>query len=447
MPIEKEDVSSMTATQRLAMDIDHMRLQAAAQPQQYPSPIRRFGIELEFNLMDTHFNPSFSDVHVLQKLQDNTLCQECCKNQLEWNETLNFPIEGKFLSTLHQTMQKKMQYIQQATQKDSIYPLWIGSSPHLPEKDYLLDHIHPDYREIFKKITHLREMFQNDPRSFTFTQKLKTFINMSLLNSLQINIELNPNQCMPEYHTLCALSAPILSIATNAPAFNFHEQTMETRIFTSESHYQGNHCRIALGLPVKTLQQYFEYVAAAPILKVPQATSLHPFAQLQAQCSSHWFWNRLKIDPHNLFGHICIESRFLPAGPTAIDMAANAAFYLGLQQFYQTRLCLDQYARTNLYQAAIHGLDATLIWQCKPIKAQTLVQDILIDQCHQGLQQLKCDPKDIHTYLSIIQERCLKKQTGSHWQIAWKEKRGLHDLLAQYHRWQNLDVPVHLWDI
>ena len=42
-----------------------------------------------------------------------------------------------------------------------------------------------------------------------------------------------------------------------------------------------------------------------------------------------WRWNRAIYDPAS-GGHLRIEMRALPSGPTMIDMLANAAFLIGL---------------------------------------------------------------------------------------------------------------------
>ena len=42
-----------------------------------------------------------------------------------------------------------------------------------------------------------------------------------------------------------------------------------------------------------------------------------------------WRWNRAIYDPHE-GGHLRIEMRALPAGPTPLDMVAGAAFLVGL---------------------------------------------------------------------------------------------------------------------
>ena len=41
-------------------------------------------------------------------------------------------------------------------------------------------------------------------------------------------------------------------------------------------------------------------------------------------------WNRPVYDVMNGRPHLRVENRVLPAGPTVVDMLANAAFYFGL---------------------------------------------------------------------------------------------------------------------
>ena len=51
-------------------------------------------------------------------------------------------------------------------------------------------------------------------------------------------------------------------------------------------------------------------------------------AELRLHHGTVWRWNRAVYDPDG-GGHLRIEYRALPAGPTVIDMLASAAFLLG----------------------------------------------------------------------------------------------------------------------
>jgi len=54
-----------------------------------------------------------------------------------------------------------------------------------------------------------------------------------------------------------------------------------------------------------------------------------PLAELRLHQGTVWRWNRAIYDPAS-GGHLRIEMRALPAGPTVTDMLANAAFLVGL---------------------------------------------------------------------------------------------------------------------
>jgi hypothetical protein len=88
--------------------------------------------------------------------------------------------------------------------------------------------------------------------------------------------------------------------------------------------------------------------------------------ELRMHLGSIWTWNRAVYDPAG-GGHLRIELRALPAGPTTIDMAANAAFLPGLtvaaaeDALTWTRLLPFEQARDNFLDAARHGIDAMLL--------------------------------------------------------------------------------------
>ena len=91
-------------------------------------------------------------------------------------------------------------------------------------------------------------------------------------------------------------------------------------------------------------------------------------AELRLHQGTVWRWNRAVYDPAG-GGHLRIELRALPAGPTVTDMLANAAFLLGLTLALapEVRAALArrfafQQAERNFYRAAQYGLAAELAW-------------------------------------------------------------------------------------
>src|SRR5260370_2305279 len=90
-------------------------------------------------------------------------------------------------------------------------------------------------------------------------------------------------------------------------------------------------------------------------------------AELRLHEGTVWRWNRPIYDPAS-GGHLRIEMRALPAGPTVTDMLANAAFLIGLtlwladQDQRWTYALPFERAAHRFYPAAQYGLHPAQSW-------------------------------------------------------------------------------------
>ena len=119
-----------------------------------------------------------------------------------------------------------------------------------------------------------------------------------------------------------------------------------------------------------------------------------PLDELRLHQGTVWRWNRAIYDPA-WGGHLRIEMRALPAGPTMIDMLANAAFLVGLSlwlaaQDQQWTYALPfERADHSFYRAAQYGLSAQLSWpaghrdQMRTVPAAKLMAE-LVPAARQG---------------------------------------------------------------
>ena len=79
-------------------------------------------------------------------------------------------------------------------------------------------------------------------------------------------------------------------------------------------------------------------------------------------------WNRPVYDVYRGKPHLRVENRVLPAGPTVVDVLANAAFYYGLLRTLceQERPVWSQMsfrtAEDNFGAGARHGIHAQIYW-------------------------------------------------------------------------------------
>jgi hypothetical protein len=187
--------------------------------------------------------------------------------------------------------------------------------------------------------------------------------------------------------------------------------------------------------------------------------------ELRLHQGTVWRWNRAIYDPAG-GGHLRIEMRALPAGPTVVDMLANAAFVLGLTLALApaaadtTRRFAFQQAHHNFYRAAQFGLAAELAWPLGPggrpgiLAAPELVRHLL-PAARQGLEDGGVLAEEAGELLSVIEARAASGQTGAAWQrlaLAVLEpelgrERALAAMLERYLHHQRTGEPVHTWPL
>jgi hypothetical protein len=187
--------------------------------------------------------------------------------------------------------------------------------------------------------------------------------------------------------------------------------------------------------------------------------------ELRLHQSTVWRWNRAIYDA-GYGGHLRIEMRALPAGPTMLDMLANAAFHVGValavapaEAAWTAALPFPR-ARANFYRAARHGLAAELDWPSGPsaspqrLGAAELVRR-LVPEAHRALLHAGVAAGEVEHLLGVIEERAASGQTGADWQrrtVAAFEpglgrERALAAMLERYLELSLSDRPVHTWPV
>jgi hypothetical protein len=213
---------------------------------------------------------------------------------------------------------------------------------------------------------------------------------------------------------------------------------------------------VALHEPLLPLTGGEDPLAAVAAGRVPE------LAELRLHHGTTWRWNRAVYDPAG-GGHLRIELRALPAGPSVLDMAANAAFLigatLGLADEEWTIPALPfNCARRNFYRAARDGLDAELLWPVatapspRPMPAAEVVERLL-PTARRGLAGAGVEPDEADSLLAIVGERVAAEVTGARWQraalAAYEERMmrstALAATLDAYLDAEATGLPVHRW--
>ena len=188
-------------------------------------------------------------------------------------------------------------------------------------------------------------------------------------------------------------------------------------------------------------------------------------AELRLHQGTTWPWNRAIYD-HTEGGHLRIEIRSMPAGPTAADMCANGLFIIGAALAvlddigHLTSILPFHYTEHNFYRAAKYGVGAEIIW---PHKDQVQLQDTplltvareLLPRACEALAQTAVDESEIRRLLGIIEGRIETAMSGARWQRHITESLfktvspddAFRTMLSLYMANQKKNTPIHEWTL
>jgi gamma-glutamyl:cysteine ligase YbdK (ATP-grasp superfamily) len=308
--------------------------------------------------------------------------------------------------------------------------------------------------------------------------------------SLQLHLRVAPRDFAPLFNAIQLATAPAIALAANSPIFIGHRLWNETRVALFKQAVDERDAlakqsqrlpRVGFGthwLREGAFELFREAVEIFPPL-LPVLDKEDPLACLEAggipklqEIRLHqgtvWSWNRPVYDPAD-GGHLRIELRALPSGPTMTDMLANSAFLVGLAYGLvpEIETLTDRFgfadAHANFYRAAQEGLDAELIWPdgaagvAAPgdrIRAAELVLE-LIGAAQRGLRIHGVDATDSDPLLEVIAGRAQSGQSGAVWQRRMLEvlepgrpsAAALSQLVQRYVLLSNEGTPVHTWPV
>ncbi len=280
--------------------------------------------------------------------------------------------------------------------------------------------------------------------------------------SFQIHTQVPAQEAHHYYNAALMITAPLVVIAANSPYIFGKNLWNETRIPLFEQSIDTanpaapiKRVSFGSGYIKESILECFEenlkdFYILLPIIEKDDGTLSH----LRLHNGTIWRWNRPLLG-FNEQGqpHIRIEHRAIPAGPTFIDMIANAAFFYGLQHYWAQMLknghSLPEFneIKSNFYTAAIHSFDHSIIWFGEHVESVELLRNILLPQAEKGLSMMNISFSDIQKYLSIIAARIENQQTGASWQRKYValHKCDMTELTRTYQRFQESGAPVHTW--
>jgi hypothetical protein len=452
------------------------------------------GLEVELNLVDDDQQPAMANTVVLEKLDDPSFTTELGQHNLELNVAPR-PLSGDQATELEQELVTALTGAGVKAQDAGTTLVMIGMLPTLREEHFKARWLSNNARyarlndQIFAARGEDMVLAMDGPtipgqRAERLRTSTDSILAESACTSAQLHLQVPPEAFAPHWNAAQCLAGVQVAIAANSPFLLRKALWHETRIplflqatdtRPEELKTQGVRPRVWFGERWITsiFDLFEENVRYFPGL-LPEFDDEDPFealdrgraprlAELRLHNGTIWRWNRPVYDIADGVPHLRVENRVLPAGPTVIDLMANAAFFYGAQHALATEerpvwtQMSFQAAEENLYAGARHGFDAQLYWPgIGWVPPDELVLRRLLPMAHEGLRQCGVSDAARERYLGVIEHRCLAQRSGSTWQraaVTRMEERGLDrdealvEMLSRYVELSSTNDPVHTWPV
>ncbi|MBI5443199.1 MAG: glutamate--cysteine ligase [Deltaproteobacteria bacterium] len=451
---------------------------------------RTLGCELELFLVDGAGRPLPLNRSVLKETTDPRITHELARFNLEFN-LAPVSFAGRPFAAFSDQIASTLAEARRAAEPHGGRVAVIGILPTLNRDDFgpgsMTDL--PRYRALGHRIRERRgESFRVRIDGAEPLEVWNDTVTLEgAMTSFQLHLRTDPAEFAALYNAAQLATAPVLSVAGNSPFFLGHLLWEETRVALFRQATEPRPRSPGAGAPrplpracfgwqwidegaLELFRQTVEvFEPMLPILSAERPVvearegRVPALAELRIHQGTVWRWNRPVYDPTD-GGHLRIELRALPAGPTTVDMMANAAFLLGLTVALaprvreHTRELPFAEVQRNFYRSAELGLGATLAWPSpegvRHRKADELVKDLL-PLAREGLETSGVEAQERDELLRIVELRAETGRTGANWQkrtaLALERRRGREEaLLEMLERYMELSAggePVHLWPL
>ncbi|CEA07393.1 Carboxylate-amine ligase YbdK [Arthrobacter saudimassiliensis] len=442
------------------------------------------GLELELNLINKDGSPAMRNDAVLDRIADPAFQTEIGAFNIEMNHPA-LSIAGDGLQRLEDSLRRQLNRAEEQASDLETGILMVGILPTLrPEiltTDEWLSSGHR-YAALNTSVLQARgeDVLLNLTGSETLSFYAASIAPEAACTSVQLHLELRPEEFAPAWNAAQVIAAPQVALAANSPVFLERLLWQETRIELfkqaidtrpPEMRNQGVRPRVWFGERwITSIFDLFEenvryFPALLPELSDNSGVHTEAGAPLLPELRLHngtvYRWNRPIYDPGGRVPNLRLENRVLPAGPTVLDVVANAAFFYGLMQVMRTserpvwtRMAFKT-ATENFLACARRGLAASVYWPgIGEIPVAELIIRHLLPEAERGLRELGVDDGLVDRYLGVLRDRACTERNGATWQsdtvLALEaEGMGRPDALAQmtrrYRELMHSNDPVHLW--
>ncbi len=443
------------------------------------------GQEIELNLVDDRGEPSMCNADVLAEIADPAWATEVGQFNLE----INVPprqLAGDALGGLEDEIRGSLNAGDTRARGTGSRLVMIGILPTLAQTDVHEGTLSASerYRVLNEQIfaargEDMRIEIDGAERILTHSDSITP---EAACTSVQLHLQVSPDAFARYWNAAQAIAGVQVALAANSPYLFGRQLWHETRITLFEQatdtrpdelKRQGVRPRVWFGERwITSVFDLFEeniqyFPALLPIcededpLAVLESGECPQLAEMSLHNGTIYRWNRPVYAVVDGAPHLRVENRVLPAGPSVVDVLANAAFYYGLVRVLAeserpiwTQLSFTT-AGENLHAAARHGIGAKLYWPgLGEAQVAELVLRRLLPMAHEGLRRSGVDTAHADRLLGIIEQRCLTGRNGATWQIAAVDRaaeagatrpEALRQMTQRYIELMHTNEPVHTW--
>ena len=442
------------------------------------------GLEVELNLVDEAGDPALKNAEALAAIADPAFQTELGQFNIEINvEPAKLRENG--LVTFEDSLRHSLNDAETKSSEVGAHLVMIGILPTLAEGHMAPSAIsaNPRYKLLSEQILEAR----GEDISISIAgehERLDTSADSILpeaaCTSTQFHVQTSPED-FPDYWNASQVIAGVqLALAANSPYLLGKQLWRETRIplfeqaadtRSEELKAQGVRPRVWFGERwITSVFDLFEenvryFPALLPItddedpMAVHEAGGVPHLHELRLHNGTIYRWNRPVYDIAGGVPHLRVENRILAAGPTVVDMMANAAFYFGLvrslaenERPLWTQMSFSA-AEENFHTAAQQGIEAQLYWPgVGQVRATELVLRRLLPLAEEGLSRWGVATAERDRLLGIVEQRCLTGTNGAEWFVRKMQGRtrgdrydALRATLLEYRQHMHTNEPVHTW--
>lgn len=431
------------------------------------------GAEMEMFLVTPDGVPVSRNEEIREAAADPRLVLEVNRYNLEANLT-PVPLRPRPFTALHDEAHALLETVRRASADHGAEPCCAGLLPTLRPADLTRRNMSSRGRYAV-----MDQALGRAGRGLRVTGEQRcrmrsdTVCAQGATSSWQIHLTVPPPEFARVHNAAQLMTAPVLAVAANSPLLLGRRAWDESRIPWYEQAFGEHRRRVSPadrrsgfghgwlhgGLRELVEEAVRRYPPLVPLCSEgawdrPLRPGGPPaLEELRLHLGTLWRWNRPVYDPSG-DGHLRIELRALPSGPTPADMVANTALLTGLVLDRAAREPGGELpfalARENFYTAARDGMAARLWWPsggASPLRvaARDLVR-ALIPRAAAGLAGAGVADDEVGRWLGLVEARVTTGRTGAHWQR--RTHRALGSDTATVRRYLELSATgaaVHSW--